>query len=181
MPAAPACDDAAMDPTPARRALARIAHQWGLARPAGGAAALGDAHVLLAALAALPVLWTVASLFAAQMRAPVGASAWLSFVVVQPLVEELVFRGAVQGELLQWTRGRRSGPFTRANVLASAAFAAAHLLVQPAAWALAVFVPSLVFGHVRDRLRSIWPAVFLHGFFNLAFALAATWARPGTP
>lgn len=170
-----------MEPTPVRRALARIAEQWGLARPAGGGAGLFDAHVLAAALAAAPVLWAVAFIFGGQMRAPAGASAWLSFVVVQPLVEELVFRGILQGELLQWTGGRRSGPFTRANVLASAAFAAAHLLVQPPAWALAVFAPSLVFGHVRDRSRSIWPAVCLHGFYNLAFALAATWARPGTP
>ena len=170
-----------MDPTPVRRAVARIADQWGLARPAGGGTGLRDAHVLIAAIAALPVLGAVAFFFAPQMRAPAGASAWLSFVAVQPLVEELVFRGVVQGELLQWTRGRRSGPFTHANVLASAAFAAAHLPVQPAAWALSVVVPSLVFGHVRDRLRSVWPAVCLHGFYNLSFALAATWARPGTP
>ena len=168
-----------MDPTPARRALARIADQWGLAAPLRGWRGWVDAHVLLAAFAALPVLWGVAFFFAPQMRGPAGAGAWISFVLVQPLVEELVFRGAVQGELLQWTQCRRSGPFTRANLWTSALFAAAHLLVQPPAWALAVFAPSLVFGHVRDRLRSVWPAVLLHGFYNLAFALAARWASTG--
>lgn len=115
------------------------------------------------------------------MHQPVGAAAWLSFVLLQPVLEELVFRGVLQGELLQWTRGRRSGPFTRANLWTSAAFAAAHFLVQPPAWALATFVPSLVFGHLRDRLRSAWPAVLLHGFYNLGFALAAAWAHARTP
>lgn len=166
-----------MNPRFARRALARIADQWGLAAPACGRLGLADAHVLFAACAAFPVLLSLALWFAPAMRQPAGAAAWFSFVLLQPLLEELVFRGVLQGELLQWTRGRRSGPFTRANWWTSAAFAAAHLLVQPPAWALATLVPSLVFGHLRDRLRSAWPAVLLHGFYNLGFALAAAWAH----
>lgn len=163
------------------RTLARIADQWGLAAPACGRLGLTDAHVLFAAAAAFPVLLSLALLFAPAMRPPAGATAWFSFVLLQPVVEELVFRGVLQGELLQWTRGRRFGPFTRANLWTSAGFTAAHFFAQPPVWALATLVPSLVFGHLRDRLRSAWPAVLLHGFYNLGFALAAAWVRPGPP
>jgi len=169
-----------MKSTPARRGLARIADQWGLALPPGrGWRWMADEHLMLAAAAALPALFVIAAAFGPAMHAPAGWKAWASFVLVQPVLEELVFRGIAQGELLQWTGGRKAGPVTQANLWTSLGFTAAHFLVQPPAWALAVAVPSLVFGHLRDRLRSAWPAVVLHGLYNLGFALAAAWARSG--
>jgi len=170
-----------MKSPPFRRGLARIAGQWGLALPPGrGWRGFADKHLLLAAAAALPVLTVLCAAFGPAMHAPAGWQAWASFVLVQPVLEELVFRGVVQGELLQWTGGRKAGPVTQANLWTSLAFTAVHFLVQPAAWALSVAGPSLVFGHLRDRLRSAWPAVVLHVLYNLGFALAATWARSAT-
>ena len=135
---------------------------------------LVDAHWLLALAAAVPVWLALALLVGAQMRAPATAWAWASLVVVQPLLEELVFRGVLQGQLLRLTRARRLGPVSAANLVTTLAFVALHLPAQPFVWALAVAVPSLVFGHLRERLGSVWPAVLLHAVYNLGFGVAAT-------
>lgn len=156
-----------------------LAAQWGWVLPPRPGAMLVDKHLLLAAAAAVPAWLLLATQFGAAMAAPATLRGWLAFVLLRPLLEELVFRGIVQGELLRWTRGRMAGPLTRANLATTVLFVAAHLLAQPPAWALAVAAPSLVLGHVRDRLRSVWPAVVLHAIYNGGFALAAMWARPG--
>lgn len=136
-----------------------------------------DAHWLLALAAAVPVWLALALLVGAQMRAPAASWAWVSLVVVQPLLEELVFRGVLQGQLLRLTRARRLGAVSTANVATTVVFVALHLPAQPFAWALAVAVPSLVFGHLRERLGSVWPAVALHAVYNLGFGVAAVLAR----
>ncbi len=136
-----------------------------------------DPHLALALLAALPV-W-IGLFFWAQpaLRVPQGAWAWCSLVLVQPGLEEWVFRGLLQGEALRLTERRggpaRIGPVTWANALVSAAFVALHLLAQPVAWALAVAAPSLVLGHLRERFDSVWPAVWVHAFYNAGFGLIA--------
>jgi len=133
-----------------------------------------DAHLLAAVLVALP-LWLALGLFApGLLRAPAAGWAWVSLVLVQPLLEELVFRGILQGQLLRLTAARRAaGPLSWANLAVSAAFAALHLPTQAPASALAVFFPSLVFGHLRERFGSVWPAVAVHAYYNLGLALTA--------
>jgi hypothetical protein len=136
-----------------------------------------DAHPALALLAAVPVwvvlAWAVGpAIF--QPRAPAG---WLAFVLLWPLIEELLFRGLLQGQLLRIlaasNQPRRIGPVTWANTVTTLAFVALHLPAQPLAWALAVALPSLVFGHLRERFASVWPAVGLHMLYNAGFAVAA--------
>ncbi len=109
----------------------------------------------------------------------IGLDQWLGAVLVQPLLEEWLFRGALQGALRRRPAQRR--PFhglTAANLLTSAAFVALHGLHHPPAWALATFLPSLALGWLRDRHDSVWPGVFLHMAFNLEFfAGAALWIR----
>ena len=155
-----------------------LREECGLVAPrAGPWRWLLDAHWWLALAAAVPV-WLALALWAGPlMRAPAGAWAWASLVVVQPLLEELVLRGVLQGQLLRLTRARRWGPVSAANVATTAAFVALHLPAQPLAWALAVAAPSLVFGHLRERLGSVWPAVALHAVYNLGFGAAAVLAR----
>jgi len=106
---------------------------------------------------------------------PTGVSPWttlVSLVLWQPLLEELLFRGVLQSELLRVTRLARSRfGLTGANLLASAAFVAAHLVNQPPGWALAVLVPSLLFGFFRDRSGSVVPGLLLHAAYNAAFFL----------
>ena len=67
------------------------------------------------------------------------------------------------------------GPVTLANLASSVLFVAWHLGSQPGAWAAATLVPSLVFGHLRDRLGSVWPAMILHMVYNAGFGLTAWW------
>lgn len=140
-----------------------------------------DAHLALALLAAVPVWLALAVWAGPQMRMPVGLWAWLSLVAVQPLLEELVFRGVLQGQalalLLQDGRPRRLGPVTLANGLVSVAFVLLHLRAQPLAWALAVLAPSLVLGHLRERFASVWPCVLVHAVYNAGFGLVAWLAQ----
>ncbi len=138
---------------------------------------LADAHLLAALLAALPVWFALGFAFGPQLRAPAGWGAWIALAVVQPLAEELVFRGMLQGALLTRTSRRRLGPVTFANLGTTLLFVAWHLGAQPHAWALAVTVPSLVFGHLRERLASVWPAVMVHMVYNAGFGLTAWWVQ----
>jgi len=103
-----------------------------------------------------------------------NALALLSFTVFQPLVEEAVFRGRLQPWLARRLRSsRRTGPVSSANLITSALFAAAHLLAHAPAWAAAVLLPSLVFGHFRERHGHIGPAAVLHMHYNGCYLMAA--------
>ena len=50
-------------------------------------------------------------------------------------------------------------------------------MAQPPPWALAVPVPSLVFGHLRERFGSVLPAVFVHIVYNAGFGMTAWWVQ----
>lgn len=127
-------------------------------------------------------LGALAAALVAEFAAPgnarlisASASVLFGFLLVQPMLEELMFRGVVQG----WLRERAWGRTTvfgvsRANAVASLLFVAAHMPVQPLAWALAVFLPSFIFGYFRDRHGSLLPAVILHVAYNAVFFL---WPR----
>ncbi|MGD8644480.1 MAG: JDVT-CTERM system glutamic-type intramembrane protease [Chromatiales bacterium] len=97
----------------------------------------------------------------------------LTTVIIYPLLEELVFRGAVQGWLLdrRWGAQSRLG-ITVANLVTTAAFTTLHFLHHPPLWALSVAVPSLVFGLFRDRHGHVYPSIALHGLYNLFYLLA---------
>ncbi len=101
-----------------------------------------------------------------------SASLLLLLCLVYPLLEELVFRGALQGWLGGFAAGRRSiAGVSGANLLTSLLFAAAHLLYHPPFWAAAVLAPSLVFGWFRDRYQSVVPGILLHILYNSGYFL----------
>jgi membrane protease YdiL (CAAX protease family) len=156
------------------RPLNRWRHALGLpVSAAGDRHWLRDPHFVAAVLAAVPV-WVALGLVAGdRMRLSVTLTALISFLVVQPIIEELVFRGVLQGYLIDrgWTR--RIGPVSSANLAATIAFAALHLIAQPPAWAISVVVPSLIFGHLRERFASVLPSIALHSIYNVGFALTA--------
>jgi membrane protease YdiL (CAAX protease family) len=134
---------------------------------------LRDPHFVVAVLAAVPVWVALGFVAGDRMRPNDTLTALISLLVVQPIVEELVFRGVLQGHLLGRGWIRRIGPVSSANVTATVAFAALHLLAQPPAWAIAVAVPSLVFGHLRERFASVLPSIVLHAIYNAGFAFTA--------
>jgi len=151
--------------------------ECGLAWPAAPGIWLQDNHVRWAVLSALPVWLVLGLLVGPQLRAPSGWLAWASLVLVQPLLEELVFRGLLQGQALRLISAhgqpRSLGPVTVANALVTVGFVALHLRVQPLGWALAVAAPSLVLGHVRERTGSVWPPVLVHAIYNAGFGVTA--------
>jgi len=132
-------------------------------------------RVFLLALAGGP-LFGILLVFATLVNPLSWARVWsfpfLSAVLWQPIVEELLFRGLIQGQLgrLSWARHSFLG-VTPANAVASMLFMAAHWLTHPPLWAIAVLVPSLVFGAMRDRFRSLYPAIVLHSFYNAGYFL----------
>ncbi len=155
-----------------------LAQECGLTRPRPALLAWPpDAHLAWALGAALPVWLALGLAAGASLRAPASAWGWASLVLVQPLLEELVFRGVLLGLALRLTlrqgQPRRLGPLTLANGLVTAGFVALHLPVQPVGWALSVAIPSLVFGHLRERQGSVWPAVLVHAWYNAGFGLTA--------
>jgi membrane protease YdiL (CAAX protease family) len=123
----------------------------------------------------LPVLGSGSALGALLGRvfvAPgsIDIAAAASLLLWQPLVEEALFRGVIQGTLQQtrWGLRARLG-ITASNFLSALAFAAMHLVHQPPLWALATLAPGLCFGWFRGRSGSLWPPALLHVCFNTAF------------
>ena len=156
--------------TRAREAGAFLRDALALRRPQGF---WRDRFFVAAAAAALPIwggLWLADRLAGGGTLPVLTVGVWLSLVLWQPLVEELLFRGLLQGRLLEhpWGRRRRLG-LSQANWVTSALFAVLHAATHPPLWAAAVFVPSLVFGQARDRAGSVLPAVALHIFYNAGY------------
>lgn len=147
-------------------AWSRLREALALRAPAG----LRKDVLFLSALVVAPPLALALAFFFEPMVLPSGgALAWRSLRVVclEPLVEELLFRGLVQGALLRGPLGRaRRVGFTAANGGTALLFSAAHLLHHPPAWSALVLFPALVFGFFRDRYGSVVPPVLLHAFYN---------------
>ena len=100
------------------------------------------------------------------------AASWpfMSLVVIQPCLEEAVFRGFLQGQLRRWRCMQAAWRgLTAANAATALLFTAGHFVSHPALWAAGVIVPALVFGFFRDRYASIWPGAVLHGFYNAGY------------
>ena len=96
--------------------------------------------------------------------------------VLYPILEEVLFRGAIQNWFLQKDAGFKAAykGVTLANVLTSILFVVSHLFYHEFLWALLVFFPSLLFGYFRDRYRSLYPSILLHGYYNLGYLLFTT-------
>ncbi len=148
-----------------RARLAYIASESGL-NPAPGL--LQDRHFWLALVAGIVTVWVL------RERLPVfpadvefGWPLLVSLVLWQPLVEEILFRGILQGQLINTRWGARSyRGISVANIASSVAFAAIHMVNSPALLSLSVLVPSLLYGYFRDRFTSCIPAIVLHCAYN---------------
>ncbi len=129
-----------------------------------------------AAILAAPLFWVALLVLtrpAVDLTWPVSAPlAFLLPALAYPVLEEIAFRGALQGALWKSRLANYTwGPVSAPNLLTSMAFVAAHLFWQASYIALSVSVPSLIFGYFRDRYRNIVPAVLLHVFYNTGFVL----------
>jgi membrane protease YdiL (CAAX protease family) len=131
-----------------------------------------DGQFYLALLAGLIVLVGIYFFFPIHLDV-LRTGQWgllFSLILWQPFVEELLFRGVVQGHLYQMRWGQRRLLYiSTANLFTSLAFVCLHLFYHPTLWAGAIFFPSLVFGYFRERHQSLYPAIALHSLYNLGY------------
>lgn len=127
----------------------------------------------LTALAAGAAFWILLRWLTPNGRETgVAIAAIISLCLIQPVLEELIFRGVIQGELLDKAWGRvKHGGISSANALTSLAFTALHFISHPPLWAASVIIPSLLFGHFRERHSSVYPPLALHIYYNMGYFL----------
>ena len=131
-----------------------------------------DTGFRLALIAAVPVwgvVWWLGGGTVPDPLWPLHEPGWfLRGVLFYPFVEEWLFRGVLQPWLCDRVPKQWAG-ITLANVLVSLLFASLHLVSHPPLAAMAVLVPSLVFGWLRDRHGSFLPAVAMHAWYNVGY------------
>jgi uncharacterized protein len=131
--------------------------------------------VFLFLLALGPMAWLSMIAFFTFQPLPwhaIWSLTFLSVALWQPLFEELLFRGIIQGQSLQSMVSEQAWfGLSISNLLTSVAFSLAHLAGHSLSWSLLIFVPSLCFGFVRDRFESVYPSIALHVFYNTGYFL----------
>ncbi len=101
-----------------------------------------------------------------------GLAGAIVFCISVAVVEEVIFRGAVQGWLLRKASLKKGVlGLSWANWLTSALFAAAHVWQHLLSLVPGYLLVSLVLGHFRERYRGILVPVALHAWYNLALLL----------
>ncbi len=129
--------------------------------------------VFLFLLALGPMVWLGIMGFSAIQPLSwqtIWSPVFLSVALWQPLFEELLFRGVIQGQLRQTMWGQKTWlGLSMANLMVSLLFVLAHLASHSIPWSLLVFAPSLCFGFTRDRFGSVYPAIALHVFYNTGY------------
>jgi len=128
------------------------------------------------AVVSAPVVWAIMTSWAPSTWIPGWTLAepgrLFMVALVYPVLEEMLFRGLLQGWLWHRPWGRKScGPVSRANLFTSLLFAALHGMTHPPLMAVAVLLPSLVFGWFRDRDGRLRIPVALHGYYNGGYFL----------
>lgn len=102
-----------------------------------------------------------------------GATAWgliISAVVIAPVLEEIIFRGAVQTSLLQSRL-----VVSRWTVIACAAagFTLIHMPVVEPHSLPGLYILALGLGWTYERWGSLWVPIFIHAIFNAVNIVAA--------
>ena len=122
----------------------------------------------LAILGAIPV-WLAIAYWTPSTGDGLSTWALIQGVLLAPVLEELVFRGGIQGWLHTRLPQRRLGGISWANVVTSILFSVVHLWRHHPLWAMSVMIPSLIFGWFRDRYESVIPGMVLHVCYNAGY------------
>ena len=112
--------------------------------------------------------WEIEELqmLADMMRNPIGL---LTVCLTGPMVEEMVFRGAIERRLLE----KNWNPWY-AIVISSIFFAVAHFNLAQGATAI---VMGIFLGWVYYRTRNLWPCIMIHALNN-TLCCVITWCDP---
>ena len=133
-----------------------------------------DRWFILAIVSGAAVVFTIRLLFPDAINTEKTPSSLIIFnsLVWFPVLEELLFRGVIQGQLLNLNKTASSlFGLTYANWITSMLFVAMHFVHHSPLWAISVIAPSLVFGFMRDYYGSIYPAIVLHSIYNAQYLL----------
>lgn len=85
--------------------------------------------------------------------------AWITAVIMAPILEEIVFRG------LMYTRLKKGLPVIAAAIITSLTFGVVHGTII---WAIYTFIFSLVLIWVFERFQSLAACILLHMAYNLS-------------
>ncbi len=122
------------------------------------------------ALLAAPLFWMLLASGGVPLVGPdwisVQPGVFIMLALVYPVLEEIVFRGLIQDGLAKRLQPWRFSLFSKANLLTSVAFTALHFVQHPPMWAAGVFLPSLLYGHFRERHLGLFSPILLHAFYN---------------
>jgi membrane protease YdiL (CAAX protease family) len=97
---------------------------------------------------------------------------FLTFALLYPYVEEIVFRGLIQPALGKKLPGSNA-IISNANIVTSLLFSSAHLINHSPLWALATFIPSLIYGYSMDRYKTLYAPTILHCVYNAGYFAVA--------
>ena len=157
--------------TTTSRILSVLCERFGLK----AAPAFYRSPVFLSSLAMGAAVWLVLPLLVVVQPLPwlhIFSLPFLVAVLWQPTLEELLFRGCLQGWLFTHGWGRQSFVgISVANLLTSVVFSGAHIATHSLPWALSTLFPSLLFGVLRDRSGSVLPPLALHIIYNAGYFL----------
>lgn len=143
----------------------------------------GDRAFLLCAGAA-PLTWTIMTRAVpvhSMSLVQIWSLGFASVVIWYPSLEELLFRGLLQSELIErgWIRPWACG-LNGANILVSLLFTVCHLWSHSPIWTVLVFFPSLTFGYLRDRFDSTVPSILMHMWHNGGYFFFIDSSQPST-
>lgn len=125
----------------------------------------GSMYVLNVAMEWLPLPDLMENTFLEMSNEPLGV---LSMALVAPLVEEMIFRGTIQGYLMRRCRN----PWT-AIIASALIFGAIHMNPQQVVYA---FLLGTIFGWIYYRTRSLMPVILGHVLNNsVAVASMKIW------
>jgi uncharacterized protein len=102
--------------------------------------------------------------------APLNSWSLLQVIVLYPVIEEIIFRGFLQPWIAQ-RYDQTLCKLTVANLITSGIFTLVHLFEHSALWALATFIPSLIFGYSRERYKRLLAPIILHSAYNGGYFL----------
>jgi membrane protease YdiL (CAAX protease family) len=123
--------------------------------------------LIIGAISVITKLFTHQAIFSFSLNWP-----FLGGVIVAPILEEILFRGAVLPALKQ------QYGFTIANCITSLLFLGLHLpgwyfqscllqkLASPVSGALSIFLLGLVFGYIAHKSKTVTGSILAHIFNN---------------
>lgn len=118
-----------------------------------------------------PIVWAVPYIFGSQLPQTLSVipfiklNVWVLFVY--PVLEEIVFRGWIQGSLKRKWRFVWNPPIcSTANLVTSILFATLHIFSRSPTVGLMVFLPSLLLGMMRDAKMPLVGLILIHIYWN---------------